>query len=130
MALAVPVGETLTFPAPEFFHRGAIVLDHDSVLFTPGRDHSGIALYGPRLPVAPGTYEFSVEFSSSPGKAEAGIWAVENPEGHEIASLPMPGGAKFSHTVKLSGGGPLLLVFVYAEHEPVEIKSIALRRIE
>lgn len=128
------IGETFTMPAPEFFRAGTINLENNSVEFHPDRDRSGIVLYGPRLTFPAGRYEFSVDCipHSLSLPNHLGNWIVQEPEGTQAAAFPM-GSEGFSQTIRLSGTGPLLLLFEYApswEVRALEIKTVSLRRLD
>jgi hypothetical protein len=53
--LALAPGESVEIPAAAFFHAGYSTPD-GAVVFRQGRDPLDVVLYGPALPLAPGTY--------------------------------------------------------------------------
>ncbi|MDP2991050.1 MAG: hypothetical protein Q8O57_10875 [Kiritimatiellota bacterium] len=74
-------GESLTLPAPIFFHAGYTDLKSGGVVFRRDYDPQGFVLYGPKLPLPRGTYEINIAFTSpaAPG-VELGVINLEQNE--------------------------------------------------
>ena len=74
-------GESVTLPAPIFFHAGYTDLESGGVVFRRDYDPQGFVLYGPKLPLPRGTYEINIAFTSpaAPG-IELGVINLEQNE--------------------------------------------------
>ncbi|MBU4212400.1 MAG: hypothetical protein L6437_15015 [Kiritimatiellae bacterium] len=74
-------GESMTLPAPLFFHAGYTDLKSGGVVFRRDYDPQGFVLYGPKLPLPRGTYEINIAFTSpaAPG-IELGVINLEQNE--------------------------------------------------
>ncbi|MCS6771350.1 MAG: hypothetical protein NZ740_04920 [Kiritimatiellae bacterium] len=124
-------GESLTLPAPIFFHAGHIDVQSGSVVFIPERDRRGIVFYGPKLPLAPGHYEVRIESETDSNLSGiGGIWIAACPEGQEIGRAEMRQDPTTSFTVRVPSNQPFLLAFDYRGEGRVALRQIRLTRLE
>ncbi|MCO6400399.1 MAG: hypothetical protein J5I99_04120 [Verrucomicrobia bacterium] len=127
---ALEIGESMTIPAPTFFHAGNIDLASDSVNFVPKRDRHDIIFYGPKMPLEPGRYRISVEGETgNEATGHAGTWIAACPEGVEIGRTQMNSGKETSFDVSVPNNQPFLIGFLYFEKEHVRIHSLAITRL-
>ena len=123
-------GESVTLPAPLFFHAGAIDLGTDSVCFTPQRDRPDLIFYGPKLPLPPGRYEIAVDLDTqAPNGTDLGTWIVACPEGNEIGRLDLVAGGSAHLQVEVPDNLPLLCAFLYHGTTELCLQRIHLRRL-
>jgi len=73
-------GESMVVPAASFFHAGYSEPSQEQVVFQKKFYAQRVVFYGPRMPMAPGTYEITIAFSADAEK------------GAELGALHMPGG--------------------------------------
>ena len=125
-------GESITIPAPCFFHAGNINPEQDSVEFKAGRDREALMLYGPKLPMPPGRYRIESRFSTpSVAPHEVAVWIVACPEGApEIGRIPLVAGQTFATgEVTLANNQPLLLALLYYAKDDLTIGTVTLTRL-
>ena len=124
-------GEAIHIPAPCFFHAGHIDLATDTVQFDPTRDRKGIVFYGPKLPLAPGTYRIEVAADvESAASGYAGFWVAACPEGNELKRADMRATDRpLRIEVDIPNNQPFLLAFVYAGEESVRIRELSIARL-
>lgn len=122
-------GETLTLPAPCFFHAGYTDLQDDAVVLRAGRDRQGLVFYGPKLPLPPGEYEVRVDFDSpAAAGTQLGLWLVTCPEGYELAQAPLRAGQPLALPFTLDSNLPLLLIAQFHGRGDLRIRQVHLTR--
>lgn len=109
---ALAPGETFTIPAPSLFHAGYTDRDTREVVLLPKRVVSDEVIYGPRLPLPPGTYTFTLHYHSPDPHALLGHIRLREPEGFDLPhSIPVPGS---QNSVTLTHTQPADLPVVFA----------------
>ena len=130
-------GESVTLPAPIFFHAGYTDLKSGSVVFRRDYDPQGFVLYGPKLPLPRGTYEINIAFTSpaAPG-VELGVINLEQNE----AAVEGVGAARPISTI-IAGQPtsvqwqqyenlPFNLALYYNAASDLEIQRITIKRLK
>jgi hypothetical protein len=124
-------GEQVEIPAPCFFHAGYTDLETDSVVLRKDRERHDLVFYGPKLPLDPGRYRVTVDFTTdAAADAALGIWFVACPEDREITRSPVHAGRPLQTDFRLEENLPLLLAFQYHGGGDVSIRSVTLHRLE
>ncbi|HMP76561.1 MAG TPA: hypothetical protein PKE12_09715 [Kiritimatiellia bacterium] len=128
---ALEPGETLEIPAPCFFHAGHTDLARDAVIFVPERDRRDIVFYGPKQPLQPGRYRIAMEGSVTASRnGVAGTWIASCPDAVEIGRVNMIAGEPAAMEIIVPENLPFLLAFIYAGTEAVELRGVAITRLD
>jgi hypothetical protein len=123
-------GNSITIPAPCFFHAGSIDLDRDVVSFVANRDRSDLIFYGPKLPLEPGSYRIEVDFrAASPEGTALGSWIMACPEGTEVGRFNLTVGSPAAGGVELTNNLPFLCAFVYGGKADLDLRSVTITRL-
>ncbi len=125
-------GQKLDLPAALFFHAGHMA-DSGAVVLRPAFDAPGIVFYGPKLPLAVGTYELAFDFDcAAPAGLELGVINLEQNEatGAGIAMPVVAGSAPAGGRWRQSSNLPFNLVFVYHAAAEMEVRRIVLTRLK
>jgi hypothetical protein len=131
----INTGESMTLPAPVFFHAGHIDLKSGRVVFRRNYDLQGIVFYGPKLPLPRGTYEAEIVFTSpAPTGTEL---AVVNLEQHEATGEDSARPILAIHAGQPANGRwrqyenlPFNLVLDYNPNADLEIQRITIKRLK
>ena len=128
---ALEPGETVTLPAPVFFHAGHTDVERDAVVFQPERDRRDIVFYGPKQPLPPGRYRIEIDGEAGAVHSGAGgTWIAACPEGHEVGRAVMRADTPTIMEFTIPRNLPFLLAFIYGGEERVELRNIILTRTE
>ncbi len=130
-------GESMTLPAPIFFHAGYTDLKSGGVVFRRDYDPQGFVLYGPKLPLPRGTYEINIAFTSpaAPG-IELGMINLEQNEATVEgvgAARPISvifAGRPASFRWRQHENLPFNLALHYNANADLEIQRITIKRLE
>jgi hypothetical protein len=129
-------GESVTLPAPLFFHAGHIDLKSGSVILRRDYDRQGFVLYGPKLPLPKGTYEMNIAFTSpaAPG-IELGVINLEQNEATvegmnafrpiSVIFAGRPASVRWQQHENL----PFNLALDYNANADLEIQQITIKRL-
>jgi hypothetical protein len=129
---SLAIGESITLPAPGFFHAGNIDPTRDTVEFRAGRDREALMLYGPKLPVMPGRYRIESRFSTpAETQREVAVWIAACPEGApEIGRIPLLAGeTQAGAEMTIPNNQPLLLALLYYARDDLSIGPVTLTRL-
>ncbi|MFH1970342.1 MAG: hypothetical protein ABIJ53_08500 [Verrucomicrobiota bacterium] len=130
-------GESMTMPAPTFFHAGYTDLESGGVVFRRDYDPQGFVLYGPKLPLSRGTYEINIAFTSpaAPG-IELGVINLEQNEATVEGVGParpvsaIVAGRPASVRWRQYENLPFNLALYYNASADLEIQQITIKRLE
>lgn len=123
-------GESLTIPAPSFFHAGYTDLNTGKLVFRRGLEPR-IFFYGPKMPFAPGTYDITFSFDSL---ANAGIelgmlyvetdWNLKQGPGYLVVAGQPP-----QIQMEVTENLPVNLIFAYFGYADMTVDHVAITRI-
>jgi hypothetical protein len=125
-------GWSIRIPASDFFHAGATEKDGPSVLIRPRYEPARIVLYGPRLPISPGTYEVELEFASdAPSGTVLGTFlAGRNEKAPDLTTVDVRAGnlaqlhwTQLSHDLLYTG-------FRFSRAAEIEVKAVRITRTD
>lgn len=115
-------GETFSIPASSLFHAGHSDRDTGEVVLLPERVVSDEVIYGPRLPLPPGNYTFTLHYQSSADDVLLGHIRLREPEGFDLpAHIPVPG-ANTSVTLEYTQPADLPVVFAFRYLRTAEMR--------
>ncbi len=125
------LNQSITIPAPSFFHAGYSDLGNDRVVILKSYEEERIVFYGPKLPLDAGTYEVEILFSSGEYEGvELGVVNLEHDwntgEGipiRVIAGQPAVG------QVDLRDNLPFNLAFIYFGRADMSIDGVRITRL-
>lgn len=129
-------GESLTIPAPSFFHAGYTDLGTGKVVFRRSHEPRQIIFYGPKMPFAPGAYNVTLTFGAiaeNNGKTEEplGMLHVETDWNiRQGPSYPVKAGQPFQVQMEVSENLPVNLVFVYFGNADMTVKHVEFTRTQ
>ncbi len=125
------IGQTLSIPAPCFFHAGFINRGDDSVVLRKDHDPGGLDFYGMKLPLEKGTYR--VEFIFNSPAADNTLLGQFNirrrandPVKWTAVTVGRPAVFKFTQDENL----PLYLEFLFLRHADIAIHRVLFTRVE
>lgn len=122
-------GQTVSIPAPCFFHAGAIDLETDSVEFLPERDRPDLIFYGPKLPLEPGRYTVTLQVDSDAAAGtRLGRWVLACPEGEEVGRVEVLAGSPATTEITIPSNQPFLGAFLYSGNAPMRIRAVLMAR--
>lgn len=127
-------GESLTIPAPSFFHAGYTDLNTGKLVFRRGHEPRQIIFYGPKMPFAPGTYDLTFVFdavadSENYSGVELGVLHVETDwNTSQGKAYPVVAGQPFQIQMEVSANLPVNLVFVYFGNADMTVKHVEFTR--
>jgi hypothetical protein len=126
----LPLGKSVTLPAPLFFHAGHIDIAKDSVFMQSGR-RSGTMFYGPKLPLATGKYRIEFSFST-PASAgtDMGSMIVELCEDTRIGAVPVIAGKPAMFEINQTMNMPLNVIFSYSGKADIDVTKVVITRLE
>ena len=85
--------------------------------------------YGPKLPLDPGRYAVTVDFSSPAAAGTLlGQWIITCPEGREITHLDVQAGQALRTSFDLDDNRPLLMIFKFLGTADVRLRTVTLTR--
>ncbi len=127
---ALQPGATLEIPAAEFFHGGYTDLQDESVVLRTAYDPEAIIVYGPKLPLPPGTYRFSLYHDSgaAPG-TELGRFNVRQREDDERGWVPVLAGETAHGFHVQEANLPVHLAFVFNRNADMRVRKIVITRV-
>ena len=119
--------ETISLPAPIFFHAGHIDTNANTVVFTRGA-YAGGVWYGPNLPLTPGTYTITLDTTiDAPPGTHAGFLRV-SADGAPESATPVIAGHPTTVTLHKTGNLSLLVVFDYTGTHDTTLHHLTLTR--
>lgn len=105
------VGESLMWPAPLLFRAGYTDVEANAVILRPDWEREYPILYGPHLPLAPGSYE--VEF----------LFEADAPDGTVVGELIVAYSHAWSgRSQRLEAGKPARVEWTQEDHYPVWVQ--------
>jgi hypothetical protein len=124
-------GESLTLPAPCFFHAGYWSPSQDGVVLRAAYDPRGqVTFDGPRLPVPAGTYELDFVFSTAAGEGtelgKLAVHATPPPARELVVRAGEPARLSFTHQQNL----PLRMEFLFARTADVTVRKVVIKRVQ
>ncbi len=129
---ALAPGQSITIPAPCFFHAGNIDPVRDTVEFRAGRDREALMLYGPKLPMEPGRYRIESNFTTpAPNGTTVAVWIAACPEGApEIGRIPLVSGSTLAAgELIIPNNQPFLLALLYFAKDHLSIGPVTVTRL-
>lgn len=127
-AIAPAVGETITWPAAIFFHAGHLDPASNTVAFQAGAQGGGV-WYGPKMPLAPGTYRLTLAARvAAPPGTRAGALVVSVSSG-DLPSVPVLAGQATEFLLTKSDNLPFNAVFDYAGTVDTTLERLTLTRV-
>ncbi len=126
------VRQLLTLPAPLFFHAGHIEPETGTVLLRRDHDAQGIAFYGPKLPLEPGTYELDLAFAS-PAPAGTPLAVARLEPGDDPArgvAVPVVAGQPARGRWRQPESLPFTLVVVYGGVADLRLRTVTITRLK
>lgn len=121
--LAWPPGERVEIPAACLFHGG--FSEGDNVVFRERHDPESAILYGPKLPLPPGSYRVELVFESdAPAGAPLGRFSVRTRDEEESDAVAVSAGRPCVTTWRQTGSLPVNAVFVYARNHDVRVVNL------
>ena len=124
-------GQSLTIPAPLFFHAGYTDMEKNAVVLRAAYQPDDAIVYGPRLPLANGEYEVSLAYETkAPAGTQLGYFRVQNDlvqseEFPVVVGLPTKG-----HFLTETNNLPVTLYFNYARAADMALRSVTFKRVE
>jgi len=120
------VGESRLLHLPLFFHGGHRSTDGSAVAFTTDASPSHRALYGPGLPLDPGTYSLTLETQSAglPGTRLGTLTVAGRPE----AATEVIAGRPATVRVTWPDNRPFTVEFHYAHRTDMQLRRLTLTR--
>lgn len=125
-------GQSMTLPAPLFFHAGYTDLDHGHLVFRKDHEPRRIIFYGPKMPFSPGLYDVSLSFAAdAPEGTVLGMlhletdWNSRQGEGH-----PVVAGRPFQAVMELADNLPLNSSFVFFGQGDMTVDSVVFTRVQ
>lgn len=124
-------GESLSVPAPCFFHSGYTDMKTGSVVFRPMKDTEAIVLYGPKLPLEKGWYDAELFFSADVKTGEElGRFNVQWDRGVETEWIPVTFGERAVLRFEQKENIPFFLAFLYNRDHLTRIEKAVFTRID
>lgn len=125
-------GESMTIPAASFFHAGYTNQQQDHVVFLKKYYAKRVVLYGPRMPLEPGSYEVQVFFTAD---AEKGLKVGElhmRPDGVPWGQrvVPIYSGQDLRFDLHLESNRPWNMDFLFSGDADMIVESVSILRIE
>ena len=125
-------GESVTLPAPCFFHAGHIDPARNTVELRGGRDREALMIYGPKLPLPPGRYRITSTYQTpAPENTKVAVWIAACPEGApEIGRIPLHAGATVATgELDLPNNQPFLLALLYYADHDLSVGDVTITRL-
>ncbi len=127
---ALSLGQTLTIPAPCFFHAGHINLARDSVILRRTQVSDAFVFYGPKLPLAAGHYQLAFVFDSeAPAGTLLGKINLRQRDDDPVIWRPVTAGQPALIEFQLQENLPWHLEFRFLRQADMEIRSVSLTRL-
>lgn len=124
-------GESVTLPAPCFFHAGFTDLDRDIVALRSDYDPDAIVFYGPKLPFEAGEYDVEMHTSSAvaPGTV-LGQFNMRWTGREDTGWVPVVAGASVTrYHFAQEQNLPLFLAFLFLRNADMEIHKVVFHRL-
>ena len=124
-------GESVSLPAPLFFHAGYTDLKNNSVRLRPEYDPADRIFYGPKLPLADGRYQVQLGYETpAPMGAALGSFRVEigDRPGSDVPLIA--GRAALTEFSTVSNNLPVTLGFFYTRNADLELRQVIFTRVE
>lgn len=120
--------DSVTIPAPSFFHAGHTDISQNSVEFTPRRDPHDFIFYGPVAPLDPGEFQVVLEFTSpAPSGTVLGYFQVNGlPETRTSVEV----GRECRFTFRFKDTRLLRLEFKYSGAAPLSLHRTRIQRLK
>lgn len=125
-------GQSISLPAPSFFHAGYTDLQHGHLVFRKDHEAQRIIFYGPKLPMEPGRYDVSMVFDTDAAIGTTlGVlhfdldWNTKEGPGFDVVA-----GQPFQAQVNVSNNLPLNMSFIYLGRADMTINRVVFTRIE
>ncbi|HDQ40535.1 MAG TPA: hypothetical protein ENN39_05830 [Desulfonatronum sp.] len=125
-------GQSISLPAPIFFHAGYTDLEYGRLVFRKEHEAQRIIFYGPKLPLEPGRYDVSMAFTTA---AEAGMtlgvlhfdldWNTKEGPGIDVMA-----GHPFQASFTVRNNLPLNMSFIYLGRADMTIDHVVFTRVE
>jgi len=126
-------GESLAIPAESFCTTGYTDTNQAGIHLDRDRTQAGAALYAPVVPVLPGRYYVTLDYTTAPpasGELSLGEFTVERSDGQNRVTLPVLAGREFVLNYTLESPRPLRLEFRFNRAADMVIHSVTLTRAE
>jgi hypothetical protein len=123
-------GESLTLPADSFFRAGYSDPASGAVSIDADRVQADVVFYAPILPVLPGRYRVSMQYTTAAKGATLGDFSVMTSDGGVRVTQPVIAGQETFVDYPLSCPKPLRLEFRYSRKADLVIRSVTLMRVE
>jgi len=122
-------GGSLVLPAPSFFHAGYTDLRHGSVILEKDSDPNEAIFYGPNMPMTPGEYEMSLEYSTRAAHGTVlGHLSARSGQA-SFGPFAVISGREARADLLLKDNLPLRADFVFARNADIEISNMTFRRL-
>jgi hypothetical protein len=119
-------GTVLTLPAACFFRAGYSERPGGTIVLRRASEADRTVLYGPRLPLAPGTYAVRLAFrADAPAGTALGVLAADG-----APAVPVRAGAPCGVRVDWADTRPWTLAFTFSRAADMRIDHLVLERIE
>jgi hypothetical protein len=125
------VGETISIPAPCFFHAGYINPASDSVILRRERDPQALIFYGPKLPLTPGRYRAELHYSSvAPSGTPTGQFNIRQRSTDPIYWTPVFAGHPATAEFDLPDNFPFHLELLFNGQADLKIHRVDFTRLK
>ena len=130
--LETPPGWSARLPAAELFHAGASDAEGNEVCFHPESEPNEIVLYGPRMPLSPGSYLLTMEFTTAaPVGTPLGILLAGPGSRSSVTNrAEVVAGQTVSVSWTQSGHELFYAGFQFARMAPLEVQAIRITRTD
>jgi len=122
--------DSMTLPADSFFRAGYSDPVTGVVSFDADRVQADVVFYAPILPVLPGRYRVSMNYTTAVKGAALGDFSVTQSDGGARVTRPVIAGQEASVDYRLTSPKPLRLEFRYSRKADLTIRSVTLKRME
>jgi hypothetical protein len=125
-------GQSMTLPAPIFFHAGYTDLETGRLVFQTDQEEERIIFYGPKLPLPAGRYEVELGFDSpaEPGTPLGALHLETDWNSGQGPGFPVIAGQPLQVKMDLPTNLPLNMSFVYFGHANMSLDQVRLTRVE
>ncbi|MFH1477124.1 MAG: hypothetical protein ABIH24_06520 [Verrucomicrobiota bacterium] len=124
-------GASWNLPATCFFHAGYSDPVRNAVILRHARDPAAAVFYGPKLPLAAGTYVLELLFTSTAAHGTLlGFCNVRLNDRDERNQVPVIAGRRACIVHGQPDNRPVNLVFVYTRNADMEIEGVSITRRE
>lgn len=125
------IGQTLSIPAPCFFHAGFINREDDSVVLRQDHDPGGLDFYGMKLPLAKGTYRVELIFNSpAADNTLLGQFNIRRRADDPVKWTAVTAGRPAVFEFTQDDNLPLYLEFRFLRRADIKIRRVLFTRVE